>query len=170
LTEVMKLGQGDPAREETVVGPVIDEKSAARIETWVSEALAAGAKPLLVAPREGTRVKPVVLCDVPRFAKVYSEEVFGPVVVLERVADFGAAIDAANDSAYGLQAGLFTNDLQKVRKAFHELEVGGVIVNDAPSFRSDNMPYGGVKQSGLGREGVRYAMADFTEERVLVYR
>jgi acyl-CoA reductase-like NAD-dependent aldehyde dehydrogenase len=170
LAEVKTLAQGDPSREDTVIGPVIDEHSAQRIEAWVNDAVAGGATALLTAPREGTRVRPVVLTDVARFSKVYSEEVFGPVVVLEQVADFGAALDAANDSAFGLQAGLFTNDLKKVRRAFHELEVGGVIVNDAPSFRSDNMPYGGLKQSGLGREGVRYAMADFTEERVLVYR
>jgi glyceraldehyde-3-phosphate dehydrogenase (NADP+) len=111
-----------------------------------------------------------VLTDVPRATKVFAEEIFGPVVLLERVADFSAAIEAVNASQYGLQAAVFTNDLKKVRSAFHLLEVGGVIVNDAPSFRSDNMPYGGVKNSGLGREGVRFAMNDFTEERVLVYR
>jgi acyl-CoA reductase-like NAD-dependent aldehyde dehydrogenase len=111
-----------------------------------------------------------VLADVPRDARAYGEEIFGPVAVVERAADFDAAIEAANAGDYGLQAGLFTNDLRKVRRAFAALDVGGVVVNDAPSFRSDNMPYGGNKASGLGREGVRYAMAEFSDERVLILR
>ena len=115
-------------------------------------------------------LQPTVLADVPAGVKARREEIFGPVVLVDPAADFDAAIVAANDSDYGLQAGLFTNDLRKVRRAFHELEVGGVIVNDAPSFRSDNQPYGGSKGSGLGREGVRYAMEDFTEERALILR
>ncbi len=170
IGEVKKLKAGDPARDDTVVGPVIDSKSAERIEGWVDEALAAGAKALLRGKREGQVIDPIVLTGVPRSAKAYSEEIFGPVVLLEKTADFAGAIEAVNASQYGLQAAIFTNDLRHVRAAFHQLEVGGVIVNDAPSFRSDNMPYGGVKASGLGREGVRYAMEDFTEERVLIYR
>lgn len=170
LSEVKKLKIGDPSRDDTVVGPVIDAKSAERIEAWVDEALAAGAKVLLRGKRAGQVIDPIVLTDVPPSTKAYSEEIFGPVVLLEKVSHFEQALEAANASKYGLQAAIFTNDLRKVRLAFHQLEVGGVIVNDAPSFRSDNMPYGGVKASGLGREGVRYAMEDFTEERVLVYR
>lgn len=170
LTEVEKLREGDPARDDTQVGPVIDVASADRIEGWVDEAIAAGAKVLRRGPRQGQVLSPIVLTEVPRTARVCTEEVFGPVVMLERVPDFSAALLAVNDSVFGLQAAIFTNDLSKVRAAFHTLEVGGVIVNDAPSFRSDNMPYGGVKASGLGREGVLWAMNDFTEERVLVYR
>lgn len=170
LAAVAALKVGDPAKEETQVGPVIDARSADRIEGWVDEAIAAGATVLKRGSRKGQQIEPIVLTDVPRTAKAYAEEIFGPVVLLEKAADFAKALEAVNDSQYGLQAAIFTNDLKKVRTAFHELEVGGVIVNDAPSFRSDNMPYGGVKGSGLGREGVRYAMEDFTEERVLVYR
>jgi len=169
LEEVSTLTVGDPASEKTNIGPVIDRTSAERIEAWVDEAIAAGATVLLRGARQGLLIPPVVLTDVPRSTRAYAEEIFGPVVVLEKVADFAAGLEAVNASAYGLQAAVFTNDLQKVRTAFHQLEVGGVIVNDAPSFRSDNMPYGGVKGSGLGREGVRWAMEDFTEERVLVY-
>jgi acyl-CoA reductase-like NAD-dependent aldehyde dehydrogenase len=170
LAHVRALEVGDPAREGTVVGPVIDDAAAARIGQWVDEAVAAGATPLLSGKREGRLLSPTVLTDVPRTVKAYREELFGPVVLLEKVADFEQALAAVNDSAYGLQAAVFTNRLDRVREAFHALEVGGVVVNDAPSFRSDNQPYGGVKGSGLGREGVRYAMEDFTEERVLIYR
>jgi len=170
LAQVDALAVGDPSLPATVVGPLIDAAAAARVEAWVDEAVAAGAQVLRRGQREGNLVPPVVLAEVPRFQKVYSQEVFGPVVVLEQVEGFDAALDAVNDSAYGLQAAVFTGQLKKVRRAFRELEVGGVIVNDAPSFRSDAMPYGGVKGSGLGREGVRSAMLDFTEERVLVLR
>ncbi len=170
LEQVDRLVVGDPGREDTVVGPVIDARSAERIEAWVDEAVAAGATVLRRGRRVGSLLHPTVLSQVPRHTKAYAEEIFGPVVVLEQVGDFSAALDAVNASTYGLQAAIFSNDLAKVRTAFHQLEVGGVIVNDAPSFRSDNMPYGGVKGSGLGREGVTLAMEDFTEERVLVYR
>ena len=170
LREVDRLGVGNPADEATVVGPLIDEANARRVDAWVDEAVARGATVLRRGTRAGAVVPPIVLTDVPRDAAVYAEEVFGPVVVLERVASFDDALVAVNASRYGLQAALFTNELSAVRRAFAELEVGGLVVNDAPSFRSDNMPYGGVKDSGLGREGVRYAMHDFTEERVLVLR
>jgi acyl-CoA reductase-like NAD-dependent aldehyde dehydrogenase len=164
------LGVGDPSREDTVVGPVIDDASAGRIGEWVDEAIAAGARRLVGGPRQGRVVPPTILADVPATAKVSREEIFGPVMVVSRYEDFDAALAAVNDSVYGLQAGVFTRDLGRVRRAFHQLEVGAVIVNDYPTFRSDNYPYGGVKSSGLGREGVRYAMEDFTEERVLVTR
>lgn len=170
LREVDHLVVGNPADEATVVGPVIDEANARRIDAWVDEAVAGGATVLRRGTRQGALLPPIALTDVRREAKVYAEEVFGPVVVLEKVASFDEALEAVNSSRYGLQASLFTNELSAVRKAFAGLEVGGLIVNDAPSFRSDNMPYGGVKDSGLGREGVRYAMHDFTEARVLVLR
>lgn len=170
LAEVDALGVGDPSLESTTIGPVIDAASADRIEGWVDEAIARGASALRRGSRNGTLLSPIVLTDVPRDTRAFAEEIFGPVVVLERVASFDAALESVNASRYGLQAALFTNELSAVRRAFHELEVGGLIVNDATTFRSDNMPYGGVKDSGLGREGVRYAMADFTEERVLVLR
>src|SRR5205814_9989583 len=115
--------------------------------------------------REGRLLRPLILVEPPRHSRAWREEIFGPVVALAKADGFDDALRLANDSQYGLQASVFTFDLRKVRRAFHELDVGGGIVNDAPSVRSDNMPYGGVKGSGLGREGVRYAMEDFTEER-----
>ncbi len=170
VEKAKSLAVGDPARDDTVVGPVVDEASAKRIETWVREALARGAKALCGGAREGRLWPPTVLADVPRDAKAYAEEIFGPVALVERAADFDAALDAVNAGEYGLQAGLFTFDIRKIRRAFAALDVGGVVVNDAPSFRSDNMPYGGNKASGLGREGVRYAMHELSDERVLVLR
>jgi acyl-CoA reductase-like NAD-dependent aldehyde dehydrogenase len=167
---VRALAVGDPNHAETVVGPVIDDAAAERIMAWVQEAEGRGAKALVKGERKGRLIWPILLSDVPRDAKVYAEEVFGPVAVVSRAADFEEALAQANDTKYGLQAGVFTSDLARVRQAFRRLEVGGVIVNDYPTFRVDNFPYGGVKASGLGREGVRSAMEELTEERVLVTR
>jgi acyl-CoA reductase-like NAD-dependent aldehyde dehydrogenase len=164
------LPVGDPDLAETVVGPVIDDAAAERIMAWIQEAEGRGAKALVKGERKGRLISPFVLTDVPRDAKVYAEEVFGPVAVVSRAADFEDALRQVNDTKYGLQAGVFTNDLGNVRQAFRQLEVGGVIVNDYPTFRVDNFPYGGVKASGLGREGVRSAMEELTEERVLITR
>ncbi len=170
LSEVDALVTGSPSDERVTIGPVIDVAAADRIEGWIEEACSLGARVLRRGARQGTLLGPTVLTDVDRRAKAFSEEIFGPVVILEKVRDFDAALEAANASQYGLQAAIFTTDLPSVRRAFRELEVGGVIVNDATTFRSDAMPYGGVKSSGRGREGVRAAMLDFTEERVLVTR
>jgi len=159
--ETAALKVGDPSRDDTQVGPVIDDAAAARIEAWVKEAGGS-------VTRQGRLLQPVILTEPPKSSKAWCEEIFGPVVAVVKAGSFDEALSLANDSQYGLQAGLFTNELKKVRRAFHELEVGGVIVGDAPSLRSDNQPYGGVKGSGLGREGVRYAMEDFTEERALL--
>jgi len=170
LARTRAVPTGDPADERTVCGPVIDDRSAGRITEWVDEAVAGGARVLAGHRREGRLLQPTVLADVPEQAKAAREEIFGPVVAVWPVADWEAGLRAVNAGQYGLQAGIFTRDLARVRQAFHGLDVGGVIVNDAPSLRSDNMPYGGVKRSGLGREGVRYAMDELTEERVLVTR
>jgi glyceraldehyde-3-phosphate dehydrogenase (NADP+) len=170
LARTKAVPTGDPADERTVCGPVIDDRSAGRITEWVDEAVAGGARILAGHRRDGRLLQPTVLADVPDQSKAAREEIFGPVVAVWPVADWDAGLRAVNAGQYGLQAGIFTHDLARVRQAFHELEVGGVIVNDAPSLRSDNMPYGGVKRSGLGREGVRYAMEELTEERVLVTR
>jgi len=170
LARTRSVPTGDPADERTVCGPVIDDRSAARITSWVDEAVAGGAKVLAGHRREGRMLQPTVLADVPDDSKASREEIFGPVVAVWPIADWEAGMRAVNAGQYGLQAGVFTRDLRRVRQAFHDLDVGGVIVNDAPSFRSDNMPYGGVKRSGLGREGLRYAMDELTEERVLVTR
>jgi len=170
LARTRAVPTGDPADERTVCGPVIDDRSAGRITEWVDEAVAGGARVLAGHRREGRLLQPTVLADVPEQAKAAREEIFGPVVAVWPVADWEAGLRAVDAGQYGLQAGIFTRDLARVRQAFHGLDVGGVIVNDAPSLRSDNMPYGGVKRSGLGREGVRYAMDELTEERVLVTR
>ena len=164
------VATGDPSLETTLCGPVIDDASAERITAWVGEAVAAGARVALGQKRHGRLLAPTVLTDVPSEVRVAREEVFGPVVAVWPVDSFEAGLDAINHSDYGLQAGVFTGGLRNVRTAFHRLEVGGVIVNEAPNFRSDNAPYGGVKASGLGREGVRSAMEELTEERLLVTR
>lgn len=165
---VARQGVGDPADPSTDVGPMISEAAAQRVGQWVEEAVAAGAKVLVGGTREGATYAPTVLADVPRDAKVVCEEVFGPVLVLQAVDGIDEAYAAVNDSPFGLQAGVFTHDIQAAFRAHRELEVGGVIIGDAPSFRADQMPYGGVKASGVGREGLKYAMADYTYERVMV--
>jgi acyl-CoA reductase-like NAD-dependent aldehyde dehydrogenase len=168
VSAVDALKTGDPADEATDVGPMITEAAAERVEAWVAEAVAAGAKILTGGRRQGATYEPTVLTDVPPDAKVVAEEVFGPVLVLASVPSDEAAFAAVNDSAYGLQAGVFTRDLPTAFKAGRTLRVGGVIVGDVPSYRADQMPYGGVKGSGVGREGLRSAMDDYTEPRVTV--
>jgi glyceraldehyde-3-phosphate dehydrogenase (NADP+) len=165
---VSALGTGDPREESTHVGPLIDEAAARRVESWVDEAVAAGATLLAGGTRDGSTYAPTVLEGVPTDAKVVCEEVFGPVLVLEKVASTQEAFAKVNESRFGLQAGVFTRDLQTAFRAHRDLEVGGVVVGDVPSYRADQMPYGGTKGSGVGREGVRYAMADLTYERVMV--
>ncbi|MFW6639405.1 aldehyde dehydrogenase family protein [Nocardiopsis algeriensis] len=165
---VEALATGDPADPETVVGPLVDEAAAERVQSWIDEAVAAGARVLTGGTREGVTVAPTVIADAPADSKVLRQEVFGPVLVLQRVADTDAAFAAVNDSDFGLQAGVFTRDLPTAFRAHRELEVGGVVIGDVPSFRADQMPYGGVKKSGVGREGVRAAMTDLTHERVMV--
>jgi aldehyde dehydrogenase (NAD+) len=168
VAAVEALGVGDPADEGTSVGPLIDEPSAARVQEWVDEAVAVGARLLTGGGRNGTTYAPTLLADVPADARVACEEVFGPVLVVSVVDGTDAALAAVNDSRFGLQAGVFTHDLQSAFRAHRDLEVGGVVIGDVPSFRADQMPYGGVKESGVGREGVRAAMEDLTYERVLV--
>ena len=159
---------GDPMLEETDVGPMIDEPSAIQTENWVKEAISQGAKLLTGGKRDGTMVEPTVLVNVPRKAKVACQEVFAPVVVLDSYKTFEKALNKVNDSVFGLQAGVFTQDIEKAFKAFNEIDVGGVIVNDIPTYRVDHMPYGGVKDSGFGREGVKYAIEEMTELKIMV--
>lgn len=166
--KVAELATGDPADEATEVGPLISEAAAERVAAWVDEAVAAGARVRTGGRRDRTSYAPTVLTDVPGDAKVSAEEVFGPVLVIMPVPSDEAGFAAVNDSAYGLQAGVFTRDLRTAFEAHQVLEVGGVIVGDVPSYRADQMPYGGVKGSGVGREGIRCAMDDYTEPRVLV--
>ena len=168
--KVAALRMGDPRDEKTFIGPVIDEDSAKRIESWVAAAERKGARRLAGGKRKGNMVPATLLEDVPRDSELYRKEVFGPVACIERFDDFERALERVNDSDFGLQAGLFTGSLAHAMQAWDRLEVGGVVVGDVPSFRVDNMPYGGVKQSGLGREGVRWAIEDMSEPRLLVIR
>jgi len=169
-TIAREIAVGDPAWEETVVGPFIDQVAAVRVRAWVTEAQEAGAQILTGGLGEGNLMPPTVLTQVTRNMKVWQEEIFGPVATLTPFADFDAALELANDSIYGLQAGVFTDTLSHAWRAFETLEVGSVILNDAPVFRVDHMPYGGVKASGLGREGVRYAVEELTEIRLLALK
>ena len=164
------LKAGDPHDEETFIGPMIDVKEAKRLERWIDEATGRGATLLCCGKRDGAMLEATLLEGVARDTKLNIEEAFGPVAFLIRFETFGEALGIVNDSKFGLQAGIFTRDLFKMFDAWDELDVGGVVVNDVPSYRVDNMPYGGVKDSGLGREGVRFAMEDMTEIRTLVIR
>jgi glyceraldehyde-3-phosphate dehydrogenase (NADP+) len=168
VPRVAALRVGDPLEETTEVGPMIDEAAARRAEAWIEEAVAAGAQVATGGKRTRGLLQPTVLLDTTATMKVNCEEVFAPVVTVRPYDRFEDAMATVNDSPYGLQAGVFTNDLRKAWAAFETLEVGAVIVNDIPGFRVDHMPYGGVKQSGLGREGVRYAIEELTEMRLLV--
>ncbi|MBA2255322.1 MAG: aldehyde dehydrogenase family protein [Chloroflexi bacterium] len=162
------IRSGSPLDPETVLGPMVDAQAAARARQWVDEAVAMGGKLLTGGRAEGSFFPPTVLTDVPDRAQICSNEAFAPVVVAFPFAAFDEAIARVNDSFYGLQTGVFTNDLEHAWQAFNELEVGGVMVNDIPTYRIDHMPYGGVKDSGLGREGLRWAIEDMTEIRILV--
>jgi glyceraldehyde-3-phosphate dehydrogenase (NADP+) len=159
---------GDPLDPQTELGPMVDAAAAERTQRWVDEAVAMGGKLLLGGKADGTFFPPTILTDVPPTAQVCSNEAFAPLVVAFPFREFEEAIDQVNDSMFGLQTGVFTNDLANAWRAFSELEVGGVIVNDVPTYRIDHMPYGGVKDSGLGREGLRWAIEDMTEVRIMV--
>lgn len=165
-----KLQSGDPRNEDTFIGPMIAEKEAVRLEGWINEAIEGGATLLCGGKRDGAILEATLLENVAADKKICCEEAFGPVAVLSTFSDFDHALKMVNDSEFGLQAGIFTKDIYKIQKAWDELDVGGVIIGDVPSWRVDNMPYGGVKDSGLGREGIRYAIEDMTEIRLLAIR
>jgi len=168
LKHVRSLKAGDPLDESTTIGPLIDENAAKRVESWIQEAVAGGATLQLGGKRRGSLVDATVLTDVKSEMKVSREEAFGPLVNVTPYRKFEEAIAALNDSAYGLQAGVFTRDIQKAFQAYENVEAGAVLINEIPTFRADQMPYGGVKNSGLGREGVRYAIEEMTERKLLV--
>jgi acyl-CoA reductase-like NAD-dependent aldehyde dehydrogenase len=170
VAKTRALQMGDPKREDTFIGPMISEKEAQRLEAWIQAAAKAGGRILCGGRRQGVMLEATLLEDVPESAAIVCQEAFGPVAVLSRFRDFDAALDQINRGNFGLQAGVFTRDLYKAQRAWERLEVGGVVVGDVPSFRVDNMPYGGVKDSGLGREGVHFAIEDMTELRLLVVR
>lgn len=169
VSRARSLKTGDPLDEETDLSVMIDEASAKRAESWVNEAVDNGAKLLCGGKRDGAVFDATVLTGTDPEMQIVTEEAFAPVAIVEQFADFGEAVAAANQSKYGLQAGVFTNDLKNARYGIENLEYGGVIVNDVPTFRVDNMPYGGSKDSGFGREGVRYAMEEMTEPRIAVW-
>lgn len=160
---------GDPREESTIVGPMIDVAAASTIEEWIAEAVRGGATVLCGGVRSGALLQPTVLAGVRPGMKVECQEVFAPLATLEPFDTFSRALERVNASAYGLQAGVFTNDLRHVLEAYRALQVGGVIINDYPTYRIDHMPYGGVKDSGFGREGVRYAMEEMTELKLLAF-
>ncbi len=170
VSAVKALKMGDPRDEDTFIGPIISEHDAQRIERTIQDAVKRGAKLLTGGRREGNMIEPAVLENVPMDSEAACEEIFGPVTTLTPFSNFKQAIDLVNSSRYGLQAGVFTNDIRRIQQAWDELEVGGVMINEVPSFRVDHMPYGGTKDSGMGREGIRWAIDSMTEVRLMVIR
>jgi len=168
VTEEIKVG--DPRDPKVDVGPMISESDAIRAIEWIEEAINKGANILKGGKREGPLLYPTILEGVPREVKVWREEIFAPVFMLNSYIDYEDALNSVNDSDYGLQAGIFSTNHDKILKAFYRLDVGGVVVNDVPTMRIDPMPYGGIKKSGLGREGIRYAIEEMTEIKILLLR
>lgn len=170
VEKARELKAGNPSDEQTALGPLIDEAAVRRLEEWIASAVARGAQLLCGGRSSGLLMEATLLEEVPKDEPLCAQEAFGPVAILSRFRDFDAALAEVNDSAFGLQAGVFTRDLYRAQQAWDTLEVGGVIIGDTPAWRSDAMPYGGMKGSGLGREGVRFAIEDMTEIRMLVIR
>ena len=170
VNKTRSLIMGDPLNEDTFIGPVISEKEATRLEDWINSAVSAGGTLLCGGKRDGAMLEATLLEDVPGDQDLVCQEAFGPVAILTRFSSFDEALEDVNSSDFGLQAGIFTRDIYKAQKAWDELEVGGVVIGDVPSWRVDHMPYGGVKESGLGREGIRFAIEDMTEIRMMVIR
>ncbi|SPB13272.1 aldehyde dehydrogenase [Caballeronia novacaledonica] len=170
IEKTKSLKMGDPKDEKTFVGPMISESESKRLADWMENAVKEGAKIIAGGKVDGAMFEATLLENVGRDSDLYRKEAFGPVAILEKFDDFKEALNTVNDSDFGLQAGIFTDSLAHAHEAWDSLEVGGVVINDVPSFRVDNMPYGGVKDSGLGREGIRYAIEDMTEARLMVMR
>jgi acyl-CoA reductase-like NAD-dependent aldehyde dehydrogenase len=169
IPQVEALKVGDPTNDPAVyVGPMINDAAADRVESWLAEAVAGGAKVLCGGARKGRYITPAVVVGAKRSDKVWCEEIFGPVLAIEAYDDFDAALDAANDSPYGLQAGVFTYDIRRIERAFRRLDVGAVFANEVPTFKSVNYPFGGVKDSGIGREGIKWAMEEYSIRKTLV--
>lgn len=168
IVKTKTVKYGNPFEEETLVGPMITEEEAVRVERWIEEALALGGILLTGGNRSAAVLEPTILTNVPQSCNVCSKEVFAPLIVLQPFREFKEAISFVNNSDFGLQAGVFTNNLNNVFYAFDKLEVGGVIINDVPTYRMDSMPYGGTKLSGYGREGIKYAINEMTEQKILV--
>jgi len=169
--EASKLKYGNPLEEDTDVGPVISISEVDRIETWINEAVMKGGKVALggIQSKDKTIIPPTIVSEVPEESKLFYEEAFAPVVAVRRFKDVDEAIKLVNKTNYGLQVGVFTNDLKNAWKVIENADVGGVIINDIPTFRADNMPYGGVKGSGIGREGPKFAIEDYTQIKVVAF-
>ncbi|MEP4890295.1 MAG: aldehyde dehydrogenase family protein [Aliiglaciecola sp.] len=170
VEKVSNLVHGDPLSEDTFIGPMISESEASRLDGWIAEAKSKGASVLCGGERDGAMLQATVMENVPTDASINADEAFGPVSIIAPFSDYDEALEEINNSQFGLQAGVFTRDIYKAHKAWDVLDVGGVVIGDVPSWRVDNMPYGGVKESGLGREGIRYAIEDMTELRLMVLR
>ena len=171
VAKVKSLKAGDPLDEDTFIGPLISEKDAIRVEEWIKEAVEGGGTLLAGGERmDRVFVTPAVVENVPRHAKLYVEEVFGPAVTIEKYSEFASVVDEVNNSKFGLQAGVYTNNWNRAHYAFDHIEAGGVCINTTPSVRIDSQAYGGVKDSGLGREGIKYAIEDYTELRVMIMK
>ena len=170
LAKLKKIHAADPSLETTIVGPMIKASEAVRLKKWVDKAEKKGAKILTGGTLNGVLFEPTLLENVDESLEIYQNEAFGPVAILEKYKDFEKGIATINKSRFGLQAGVYTQNLNKMLYAWDHLHVGGVIINDIPTFRVDNMPYGGVKDSGLGREGIQSAIRDMQEERLLVIK
>jgi len=169
IRKMEKIGFGNPENPETIVGPLINEEAAIRVENWVNEAEEQGAEILVGGKRNGTLFEPTLIVNTKKDMKVYCEEAFAPLVIIEPYSHFKEAVNMVNESKFGLQAGVFSNNYENIFYAFQTMEVGGVIANDYPTYRIDNMPYGGVKNSGFGREGLKYAIEEMTEIKLLVF-
>jgi acyl-CoA reductase-like NAD-dependent aldehyde dehydrogenase len=170
ITKLKKIKADDPTLSTTLVGPMIKEAEAIRLKKWIDKAEKKGAKVLVGGSLQGVLFEPTLLEHVNAKLEIYRDEAFGPVAILEKFKDFEQGITTINQSRFGLQAGVYTQNLNKMLYAWDHLHVGGVIINDVPTFRVDNMPYGGVKDSGLGREGFHSAIRDMQEERLLVIK
>ena len=168
VREASSLRMGDPMKASTQLGPLVSDREARRVEEWISEAVSLGARLLCGGPRDGSFLPPTLVADAPPACRLMTEEVFGPVATVEPFDSLDQAISLANSTRYGLQAGIFTPSLAGAMRAWNQLEFGGVVVNDIPTFRADSMPYGGIKDSGSGREGVRFAIEEMTDLRTLV--
>jgi len=162
--------KGDPMEDDTALGPLISPNDAKRVENWINDAVSKGAKVIAGGQRDGSFYEATIVENVPKTCNLSCEEVFAPVCTIERYSDFKEVITRANQSRFGLQAGLFTQNMNRALYAYENLDVGGVVINDVPSIRVDSQPYGGVKSSGVGREGLRYAMQDFTELKIMLLR
>ena len=170
VAQLKKIKAADPRLDSTLIGPMIKESEALRLKKWVDKAVKKGANLLVGGELNGVMFEPTLLENVDDSLEVYKDEVFGPVAMIEKYESFEQGIERINSSRFGLQAGVYTQNLNKMLYAWDHLHVGGVIINDIPSFRVDNMPYGGVKDSGLGREGVQYAIRDMQEQRILAIK